>query len=346
MTEEHDPTAARECITITVPGPQEGKRLDKYLVAKLPEYSRTFLQKLIARGRVHVNGRRSKSSHEICTGDRLEVWLPSPRKPELEPEDVPLEILYEDEHLIAVNKHDDIVVHPARGHLRGTMVHALLHHCSDLSNLYGDSRPGVVHRLDRHTTGVILFAKSDAAHHRLGRQFEARQVEKTYLTIVEGEPELDADIINLPIGKHLSHSEKVAIRFDVGKEAITIYQVRERFRGFARVECTPKTGRTHQIRIHLRTLGHPVVADHLYGYRESLSEADLVDGGSPEPLIQRQALHAHRLALRHPATDAPIEFVAPIPEDMQRLLDALRKHRRLDSPSRRAIGPASPGGRT
>ncbi len=308
------------------------RRIDLYLAAKFPDYSRTFIQELIRAGAVRINGRRVKPSTEVHRGDEIEVELPELVENEIEPEDIPLDILHEDDWLMAVNKPADMIVHPARGHQTGTLVNALLHYGLSLSDNNGPLRPGIVHRLDRDTSGVILVVKDRQIHHRLSQQFQARTIHKQYLAIVEGELAFDNDLIDLPLGRHLRHREKQAVRPYDGKPAQTVYHVKERFRGFTLVQCEPKTGRTHQIRLHMKAIGHPIVGDLLYGRRDACYLSDLL-GETPredeEPLLNRHALHAWRISFRHPATDEDVTFTAPLPEDMERLLHALREHRGL-----------------
>jgi 23S rRNA pseudouridine1911/1915/1917 synthase len=231
-----------------------------------------------------------------------------------------------------------MVVHPAKGHWTGTLVNALQFHFDTLSTAGGEQRPGIVHRLDRDTTGLLLVARTDAAHKHLAQQFEQRTIHKQYLALVSGVPERDSDYIERTIGFHPTNREKMAIRNpeDGGKDAVTFYEVIERFRGYALVRCEPATGRTHQIRVHLAHIGHAIVADKAYSGRDRLSLTDLVGPGTAgsEPdasnlLIDRQALHAHSLCLNHPTTGAALQFTAPLPEDMTRTLEALRRYRPL-----------------
>ncbi|MFW6163906.1 MAG: RluA family pseudouridine synthase [Planctomycetota bacterium] len=308
----------------------EGRRLDQYLAAALPDFSRTTLQGLIRQGDVTVNGEPAKPSYRVRRNDVIDVTVTMPDGPAVAAEDIPLDVLFEDDHLLVVNKPPDMVVHPAKGHQGGTLVNALLGHTGRLAAAGGELRAGIVHRLDRDTSGVILAAKTDAAQSALQTQFQERTVEKHYLAVVEREPELDADLIDLPLGRHPRHREKRAVRPRDGKAARTIYRVARRFRGFAELDVQILTGRTHQIRIHLAHLGHPVVADGLYSDRDALYRSDLL-GRRPaedeEPLIARQALHAHRIAFDHPATGRRVEFAAPPPDDIEALLDALAELR-------------------
>ncbi|MFW6108004.1 MAG: RluA family pseudouridine synthase [bacterium] len=308
-----------------------GRRLDAYLAARFHDYSRSFLTTLIRQGKITVNGRPVKPHYELKRGDRVRAELPVFARPDLQPEDIPLDIIHEDQHILVVNKPPDMIVHPARYYHRGTLVNALLHYCKSLPPSDDGVRPGIVHRLDRDTSGVIIVAKDDAARSWLGRQFEQRRVEKEYLCVVQGEPELDADRIELPVGRHPRRQEKMAVSRARGKPAVSVYEVIERFHGFALVRVRPRTGRTHQVRVHMAALGHPLVGDPMYGGRERLGVPDLAGSGparaEEEPLIDRQALHAHKIRFEHPHTKKPVEYVAPLPDDMSRLLDALRQHR-------------------
>jgi len=318
--------------SFTIRGRVAGRRLDQYLAAALPDFSRTFIQKLIREGAVTVNGRQVKPSYQIRRGDRVRVEVELPAGPAVAAEDIPLDILFEDEALIVVNKPPDMVVHPAKGHQSGTLVNALLGHTRTLSSTYGELRAGIVHRLDRDTSGVILAAKTDAAHAALAAQFEARTVEKHYLAVVEREPELDSDLIDAPLGRSRRNPEAMAVRRD-GKPAQTIYRVARRFRGFAELDVQPLTGRTHQIRVHLAHIGHPVVADLLYSHRAALYRSELL-GREPsadeEPLIERQALHARSIAIDHPLSGQRMVFEAPVPGDMAQLLATLGELRPRD----------------
>ncbi|MFG0331027.1 MAG: RluA family pseudouridine synthase [Phycisphaerales bacterium] len=319
------------------------KRLDLYLIDRIPYLSRNQIQRLIRESAVTVNARTPKPSTRLRLGDEITLVAPPPPSNEIPPEDIPLDILFEDEHLIVLNKHADIIVHPARGNKTGTIVNALSYHFlhNSSGSLSGvgeeDARPGVVHRLDRYTTGVMVAAKSDLAHWRLGKQFEARTVDKRYLAFVHGTVEPPLDTIEAPIGKHPRIRELMAVRHDSSaKPATTIYRLREQFDGFALVELELKTGRTHQIRVHLAHLGWPIVGDDLYGGRSL--ELREFDSNAPDPdsmVIDRQALHATMLAFRHPITGERVSFLAPAPADLRRLLACLREFR----PGRGVITP-------
>ena len=305
------------------------RRLDKYLHGRFSNFSRRFIQDVIRQGAVKVNGKIAKQSLKLRPGDKIDMTLPEPPSKEIVPEDIPLEIIYEDNDLIVINKQPDMIVHPARGNTHGTLVNALAFYSDKLSSGLGEFRPGIVHRLDRNTTGVMVVTKNDAAQWKIARQFERRQVNKSYLAIVHGTPELLADQISAPLGVHPTTREKYAVRSDTGKEAITFYQVLEAFRGFSLLKMTPRTGRTHQIRVHLSHIRHPIVADDMYGgklvYLWQLADTE---PAVAEPLLGRVALHAFGLEFKHPATETMVRFEAPLPADMNRLLEALREYRK------------------
>lgn len=305
-----------------------GKRLDAYLAARFHDYSRSVIQKVIEAGAVLLNGASVKPSYHVREGDKISIRLPDLGDGSLIPEDIPLEIVFEDESLTVVNKPPGIVVHPAKGHWTGTLANALQFHIDSLSSVAGAQRPGIVHRLDRDTSGLLIVAKTDESHRSLAKQFEERTIHKEYLAIVSGSPERDSDYIEKPIGPHPTHREKMAIRReeDGGRTAATFYKVMERYRGHALVKCLPETGRTHQIRVHLLHIGLPIVADKLYSGRDRLTLADLRPGGSPDQvLIERQALHAHRLQFQHPLSNESIELFADPPADFLRVVGALRE---------------------
>jgi 23S rRNA pseudouridine1911/1915/1917 synthase len=310
----------------------EGLRLDQYLVSVFPGFSRSVFQKVIDAEAVEVNGAVVKASHKVRHGDHVRIWLPEPSHDIPVPEDIPLDVLYEDEHLAIVNKPPDMVVHPAKGHWTGTLVNALQFHFGQLSRLSGDYRPGIVHRLDRDTSGVILIAKDEMTHRELSYQFEHRKIFKEYLAITSGVLDRDSDYIERRIAHHPHEREKMAVSDleEEGKEACSYYEVIERFRGFSLCRIHPRTGRTHQIRVHLASIGCPVLADKAYGGRSALRLSDLT-GAIPETgdevLIARQALHASRIRFHHPRRREVVEAEAPLPEDFERTLAALRRHR-------------------
>ena len=317
-------------LTLQVGNSIKERRVDKYLHGRFSNFSRAMIQKHISAGNVKVNGKVVKPSFKLSPGDEIDLTLPQLPSKEIEPEDIPLNIIYEDDDMIIINKQDDMVVHPARSNTHGTLVNALAFYSDKLSSGLGEFRPGIVHRLDKNTTGVMVVAKNDAAQWKIAKQFERRQVKKTYLAIVHGTPELTADRISAPLGVHPRTREKYAIRPESGKEAITFYEVIESFRGFSLLKLTPKTGRTHQIRVHLSYIKHPIVADDMYGgkliYPWQLKDAE---PAVEEPVISRAALHASTLEFKHPTTEKMVKFEAPLPEDIQNLLDMLRKYRKL-----------------
>ncbi len=319
---------AREPLTLRVGNSIKERRVDKYLHSRFSSFSRVMIQKQIGAGAVKVNGKIVKSSFKLSPGDKIDLTLPEPPSKEIQPEDIPLNIIYEDNDMIVINKQADMIVHPARGNTRGTLVNALAFYSDKLSSGLGEFRPGIVHRLDRDTTGVMVITKNDTAQWKIAKQFERRQTKKSYLAIVHGTPELTSDCINAPLGVHPRAREKYAIRPEFGKEAITFYEVLESFRGFSLLKLTPKTGRTHQIRVHLSYIKHPIVADDMYGgklvYPWQLTNAE---PAAQDPIISRCALHASTLEFKHPTTEETVKFEAPLPEDMQNLLDMLREYR-------------------
>jgi 23S rRNA pseudouridine1911/1915/1917 synthase len=304
-----------------------GCRLDAYLAARFPQYSRVYLRRAIAAGGVRVDGRGGKPAYRLKPGQRVEFVLPEIPRQAPQPENIPLEVLYEDEHLLVVNKPPGMVVHPARGHWSGTLASALqFHYGPSLSGAGGLNRPGIVHRLDRDTSGAILVARNDQVHAALARQFAARQIEKEYFAIVCGVPRRDRDWIDCPIGFHPRQREKMAIVRDhpQSRPAQTFYEVLERFDGFATVRALPKTGRTHQIRVHLTHIGCPVLCDRQYGGRRRITRGELRRDGDELVLLERQALHARRLRFTHPASGDSIEVEAPLPADIAAVLAELR----------------------
>lgn len=319
-------------ITITVDEDAVGMRLDALLAKNLADYSRAHLQEVIRAKGVTVDGKPAKASLRLRAGQSISLVVPERRREGPVAEDIPLDVLYEDEHVAAINKPPGMVVHPAKGHWQGTLAGAVQHRFGSLSGVGGPTRPGIVHRLDRDTSGVIVVAKTDQAHMKLAAQFEQRTTKKEYFAIVAGVPDHDRDIIDRPIGAHPYQREKKAIRADhpTSRDAETFYEVSERFRGFATMRLLPKTGRTHQLRVHLASIGCPVLCDRLYGGRARLTLGDLTgDSGDEVELLTRQALHARRLELTHPATGEPLVFEAPVPDDIQLAHDAIRERRPL-----------------
>jgi 23S rRNA pseudouridine1911/1915/1917 synthase len=322
--------AERVCIKIR--RKLVGRRLDKYLHGRIPRLSRTAIQRLIKQGEILVNGRTTKPSYEPDSGDIVEVVVPPPEPYEVIPEPIPLDIVYEDDAILAINKQAGIICHPAKSTQTGTIANGLAYYAKSLSHGDDPFRPGIVHRLDKNTTGIMLTAKNDEAHWRLCLQFERRLIQKTYLGVVEGEPQLDADVINVPLAAHERIKDKYIVpgirhRPDLFKEAVTEYKVAERFRGFALMHLSPRTGRTHQLRVHMSYIGHPMLGDTFYG-GHLFTEKTLCGEGSDDPLIAYQALHAYRIRFRHPITEQMTELEAPPNPQLQRIIDLLRTCRR------------------
>ncbi|HUS59561.1 MAG TPA: RluA family pseudouridine synthase [Planctomycetota bacterium] len=306
-----------------------GRRIDRYLSMRFAAYSRTLIQKLIRQGIITVNGQPVKPSYETRKGDVIHVEFPVLETGGGEPEDIPIDVIYEDDHMLAINKQPDIVTHPAPGHRGGTLLNAILHHCGPIEDREYPDRPGIVHRLDKDTTGIMLFAKTEAARSNIQQQFELRKVQKTYTAIVENDFDFDSDIIDLPIGSDRHHRERMAIDLIDGRPAQTVYTVLERFGDYTLVRCQPRTGRTHQIRVHLSAIGHPIASDDAYDAKAPIYPSTL-DPAIPhtedeEPIIERQALHATTIAFRHPSTKQWLELEAPFHADFLRMLDFLRK---------------------
>lgn len=292
-------------------------RLDSYLSRRLADYSRTLIQRLIKENYVTVNGKASKVSHKLRSGDTVVVRLPRLILPQLVPAKIPLDIIFEDEHIVAINKPAGLVVHPAGGHWHDTLVNALLDHCKILPTTDDIFRPGIIHRLDKDTSGVIIAAKTVQAHAFISRQFQKRTIQKEYHAIVEGVPRFESDVIKLGIARSKKDFKKMqAVKSGEFKQAESIYNVIERFNNYAYVRVKPITGRTHQIRVHLSAIGHPCVADPLYGKNKEL----VIDGVQ---VMSRQALHAFRLKFIHP-DGSEKEFIAPLQEDMKNTLEVLR----------------------
>ncbi len=319
-----------EITSLIVKHDYKGKRIDKYLVSRFQELdlSRTYFQGLINNGNVTVCERLIKTSYEIKKDDIITIKFSQLPSNDIEPENIPLDIIYEDEHLMVINKTANIIVHPARGNASGTLVNAVKYHCDSLSQLNGELRPGIVHRLDKNTTGAIIIVKTDRVHGLLGKQFENREVKKMYIAVVDGNVAFDSDIIHAPIGRHHRTREKMTIRYDNGKPGVSKYEVAERFKKHTLVNVFPKTGRTHQIRVHMKYIGHPIVADALYNDNNvpvfKNGKADNTEAS--KPLIERQALHAFKVGFTHPVSNKFVEFEAPLPDDMNNLINGLREN--------------------
>jgi 23S rRNA pseudouridine1911/1915/1917 synthase len=298
------------------------ERLDRFVTRQLPMHSRAYIQQLIDLGQILVDGHTAKSGYRLHAGEHVTVCLPPPKPAVVRPEPIPLDVLYEDDHLLVVNKPAGLVVHPSPGNDSGTLVNALLAHCTQLSGIGGVERPGIVHRLDKDTSGAMVIAKNDAAHHSLSRQFSERQVKKLYLAIVCGDLQPGEGVVNAAVGRHPIHRQKMSTQTQVGREAVTEFRVQERFGRYTLVELRPRTGRTHQIRVHMAALGYPLLGDPVYGrYRKELGRSPLAEQLA---WFQRQALHAWVLGFMHPQTGARTEYCAPLPDDLDRVLTVLR----------------------
>ncbi len=315
---------ASETQALTVADSEAGARLDQFLARGL-NWSRARLQKLLKSGRVAVNGQIRPASYRVRPGDAVLVSVPPPEPSHLAPEALPLDIIFEDRDLLVVNKPPGLVVHPAPGHRGGTLLNALLHHCPELQEIGEVSRPGLVHRLDKDTSGLLVVAKTSLAHQALIRQFQAREISKRYLALVWGRLPEAAGRIETEVGRHPTQRQKMSAHPRRGKAAVTLWRVRREFPGpLTLVELEPKTGRTHQLRVHLASLGHPVLGDATYGGGVSRL------AGAPKlkdlkPLVHRQLLHAWQLGLTHPRTGEKLTWEAPLPEDFQAVMDYLMK---------------------
>lgn len=322
-------------MAFVVDEPMVGVRVDQVLSQRFSQFSRSYLARAIEKGAVRVDGIAAKASLKLKPGSTVCFTVPQPPPRGPEAEEMPLDFLHLDDVMAVVNKPPGMVVHPAKGNWKGTLAGGLKWHlerrqeaaeAGGLSQAGGPTRPGIVHRLDRDTSGVIVVARNDAAHQVLAKQFEHRTVAKTYLAITQGQPEFDRDEINLPIGIHPYQREKMAIRggHSTSREAVTRFEVVERFRGAALVQVQPKTGRTHQIRVHLAAIGCPVLADALYSGRSQIEPRLFGGPRDAGPILTRQALHAASLAIDHPSSGERLTFTAPLPADMEAVLALVR----------------------
>lgn len=294
----------------------EGKRLDSFLVYKMESESitRSFIQKLIGQGSVMVDGTKVKSGYKMKCGMNVEVKIPEPSTPAIESQDIPLDIIYEDKDIIVINKPKDLVVHPAAGNWEGTLVNALLYHCRDsLSDINGVIRPGIVHRIDKDTTGLLVVAKNNNAHIKLSNQLKDHLVQRTYEAIVDGIIKDEAGRISAPIGRHPINRKKMAVNIKNGRSAVTHFKVIERYKGYTHIQLNLETGRTHQIRVHMASIGHPVTGDLVYG-----KSCKLMD-------TEGQALHARYLKLKHPVSEEKLTFEAPLPDYFLNLIWKLKE---------------------
>ena len=299
-------------LTAKADAQDEGVRLDVFLAAYFPDYTRSRVKNLVAEGYALVNGCKTKAGYKMVPDDIAELLVPEPREIFAQPENIPLNIVYEDEALLVINKPRGLVVHPAAGNETGTLVNALLHHCADLSGIAGEVKPGIVHRLDKDTTGLLVVAKTDVAHLSLSAQIATKSAQRIYLALVEGNVSQDQGRVEAPLGRSRADRKKIAVVED-GRPSATRYRVLERFGGYTLVECALETGRTHQIRVHMKHIGHPVVGDPVYGFRHQRFA------------VEGQLLHATRLTFVHPVTAEIMSFEAPLPEDFLRVLASLRR---------------------
>lgn len=290
------------------------KRLDAWLSEKLAQYSRSYIQKLVGEGKVEVNGVAVRSNYKVKPGDRVLVQIPDPEKLDVVPELIKLDILYEDEDLVVVNKPRGMVVHPAAGNYSGTLVNALMGYCGDdLSDINGVIRPGIVHRIDKDTTGVLVVAKSNRAHEGLSEKLKVHDIKRVYSALVEGVIREDAGRVDAPIGRHPVDRKRMAVVPEHGRRAVTHFRVQERFPDATYIEATLETGRTHQIRVHMSYIGHPLLGDPLYGRKKQRFQ------------LNGQALHARILGFVHPVTGEYMEFEAPLPDYFTQILQQLRE---------------------
>ena len=300
--------------TLTLTADLSGERADAFLARSVPELTRSAAQRLLETGAVTLAGRPVKKNYKTAPGDVLEVTLPDPEPVDLIPQDIPLDVVYEDGDVIVVNKPVGLVVHPAPGHPDGTLVNALLYHCGDsLSGINGELRPGIVHRIDRDTSGLIIAAKNDRAHLALAAQLQDHSLARVYEAVAVGNLREDSGTVNAPIGRHPVDRKKMAIDHRNGREAVTHWSVLGRYPGYTHVQCKLETGRTHQIRVHLASIGHPLLGDIVYGSKK------------PWPGLAGQCLHARRLKFVHPSTGEPVELECPLPDWFQKTLRQIDK---------------------
>ena len=300
-----------DIFELEITAEENGTRLDSYLAEELEGISRSYLQKLIGEGLILVNQKTVKSNYKVKTGDSVLVQIPEAAPVDIQPEAMDLDIVYEDSDLLIVNKPVGLVVHPAHGHYSGTLVNGLLAHCTDLSGINGKMRPGIVHRIDKDTSGLLMIAKNDMAHQHLAAQLKEHSIKRAYYALVQGVISEPAGLVDAPIGRHETDRKKMAVTFKNSKEARTHYYVKERFAKNSFIECRLETGRTHQIRVHMAYLGHPLVGDPLYGTRKNNLD------------FPGQALHAYALGFVHPRTGEELYFEAPLPEHFQSVLKTL-----------------------
>ena len=298
----------------TLTADRDGERMDAFLARSLPDLTRSAAQRLLERGEVTRDGRPVRKNDRTCAGQELEVALPEPEPVEIVPQDIPLDVVYEDGDVIVVNKPVGMVVHPAPGHPDGTLVNALLYHCGNtLSGINGELRPGIVHRIDRDTSGLIIAAKNDKAHLALAEQLQDHSLARVYEAVAVGSFREDSGTVDAPIGRHPVDRKKMAIDRQHGRPAVTHWAVLGRYPGYTHLECRLETGRTHQIRVHMASIGHPLLGDTVYGAKK------------PWPGLAGQCLHARRLKFIHPSTGQPVELECPLPDWFERVLRQIDK---------------------
>ena len=307
-----------------------GKRLDSWLSESYEDLSRSYIQKLIRSGHININGKPMKAGKKLSGNEAISIELPPPVTADILPEDIPLDIVYEDDDILIVNKPKDMVVHPAPGHASGTLVNALMYHCgASLSGINGVQRPGIVHRIDRDTTGLLVVCKNDASHAAIAAQLAEHSISRRYVALVIGCPKTDEGVVDAPIGRSRNNRMKMAVDHVNGKTAVTHYRVIEKFSGYSLVECRLETGRTHQIRVHMSYIGHPVAGDPLYASSGQTLRIRVLENGCARtcPIqLKGQALHARLLGLIHPSSGEYMEWEAPLPQYFEELLSLLRAH--------------------
>jgi len=319
-----DPTDIDDwtCLDYKVPEGNSGQRLDHYLANNVRinghSCSRAMFQQLILDENVFVQGKSRKNNYRLRDEDLIEIFIPPAEPVDLIPEPVPFDILFEDQHIVVISKPPGVVVHPAAGNMTGTLVHGLLYHCKDLKGINGTVRPGIVHRLDKDTSGIMVVAKNSMAQQSLVNQFKERKVRKVYRGIVDGVPQKESGTVSTLLGRHPVDRKRMAVNKTSGKEAITHWKRMEVFAGFAMLEITIETGRTHQIRVHMAHLGHPIAGDAVYGFRKKMAIYETLG-------ITRQSLHAFSMSFYHPYQEYKMEFEAPIPQDMVEFVTLLRQ---------------------
>ena len=321
---------AKGAFSIRVKPSDQDKRLDVLVASVLSDCTRTFVAGLIAAEHIQVDGQPKKPGYRVKSGEKISGVIPPPVSVEFKPEPIPIDILYEDDHIIVVNKQPGLVVHPAPGHFSGTLVNGLLYHCPDLGGIGGELRPGIVHRLDKDTSGTMIVAKNDAAHRHLSRQFKSRQIKKEYLALVYGNLKTATGSIKLPIGRHPVDRKRMSTVSPKGRTAETVWRVKAKFKGFTLLALNLKTGRTHQIRVHCAALHHPIVGDKVYGPRKLEKSIAKIHKQADKLLpvlksVGRQMLHARRLSFVHPHSAKAVSFESPLPADMTRLIDSIKK---------------------